>query len=134
MKAATPTYDFIGDSVSISIHAAREGGDHYINPALTNATISIHAAREGGDVVSGGYAHRRRISIHAAREGGDLDAIQNATKEDVFQSTPPVKAATHLTPEVTITNLISIHAAREGGDFLYLGFHFVCEDFNPRRP
>ena len=56
--------------------------------------ISIHAAREGGD----GQGHLPRgllqISIHAAREGGDgIDAIGYIT-ESLFQSTPPVKAAT----------------------------------------
>ncbi len=51
-----------------------------------------------------------------------------------FQSTPPVKAATEAAIAQQLSEIISIHAAREGGDFLYLGFHFVCEDFNPRRP
>ena len=50
MKAATPTYDFIGDSVSISIHAAREGGDGFGMAEAGSLPISIHAAREGGDV------------------------------------------------------------------------------------
>ena len=34
----------------------------------------------------------------------------------VFQSTPPVKAATILDDGLTLTADISIHAAREGGD------------------
>ena len=37
---------------SISIHAAREGGDLQALPSLAFcADISIHAAREGGDVL-----------------------------------------------------------------------------------
>ena len=40
----------------------------------------------------------------------------------LFQSTPPVKAAT-ITPYVAgIVTCISIHAAREGGDNLKLGY------------
>ena len=35
-------------------------------------TISIHAAREGGDVYSADKAMYVKISIHAAREGGDI--------------------------------------------------------------
>ena len=34
----------------------------------------------------------------------------------VFQSTPPVKAATRKAEGNTVPSLISIHAAREGGD------------------
>ena len=33
-----------------------------------------------------------------------------------FQSTPPVKAATVVKPEIIVLRVISIHAAREGGD------------------
>ncbi len=58
----------------------------------------------------------KTISIHAAREGGDLLRTHGKTYTVVFQSTPPVKAATingrHCLPYL----VISIHAAREGGD------------------
>ena len=37
---------------AISIHAAREGGDHHIVPLMADFNISIHAAREGGDQLS----------------------------------------------------------------------------------
>ena len=39
-------------------------------------TISIHAAREGGDIKDGGISIVvPKISIHAAREGGDLSPL-----------------------------------------------------------
>ena len=78
----------------ISIHAAREGGDHH------------RAYRRSGD----------GISIHAAREGGDYLSPTEARKRRVFQSTPPVKAATLLFGLCMHERFISIHAAREGGD------------------
>ena len=56
--------------------------------------ISIHAAREGGDLsepLGAGYGD---ISIHAAREGGDRSHNQRVVADIIFQSTPPVKAAT----------------------------------------
>ena len=79
------------------------------------------------------------ISIHAAREGGDRQRVRNHGRK-LFQSTPPVKAATHnlelqaadlaefqSTPPVKAATIaqqlseieqrISIHAAREGGDY-----------------
>ena len=34
------------------------------------------------------------ISIHAAREGGDVRMIRFGNFDFIFQSTPPVKAAT----------------------------------------
>ena len=36
----------------------------------------------------------RRISIHAAREGGDRTISCDMLRSQIFQSTPPVKAAT----------------------------------------
>ena len=39
-----------------------------------------------------------------------------ANRESLFQSTPPVKAATGMLYLRYILNCISIHAAREGGD------------------
>ncbi len=38
---------------------------------IVGYTISIHAAREGGDVSGYRYERSGDISIHAAREGGD---------------------------------------------------------------
>ena len=55
---------------------------------------------------------RDAISIHAAREGGDAAFGQHVVCNRVFQSTPPVKAATE-----TVT---ALKAERE--------------HFNPRRP
>ena len=74
----------------------------------------------------------------------------------IFQSTPPVKAATIQAERVQKQKVISIHAAREGGDDLYqdhprkcgISIHAAREggdaflnilrcrrsDFNPRRP
>ena len=79
----------------ISIHAAREGGDGLTATVSLKAGISIHAAREGGDRCRhNGYKKAPAISIHAAREGGDHSKFASSPVTSVFQSTPPVKAAT----------------------------------------
>ena len=57
------------------------------------------------------------ISIHAAREGGDSTSRIRRCTVIIFQSTPPVKAATNSERERKIWYFISIHAAREGGDW-----------------
>ena len=118
----------------ISIHAAREGGDVLCFVAMriassfqstppvkaatgsgtsphANPAISIHAAREGGDSYLLFGVFNWVISIHAAREGGDHISEDFKRVIKVFQSTPPVKAAT---------------AAA--------GHRFAATDFNPRRP
>ena len=49
MKAATRFIDFCANGCTISIHAAREGGDPPFFVYALYVLISIHAAREGGD-------------------------------------------------------------------------------------
>ena len=51
-----------------------------------------------------------------------------------FQSTPPVKAATALCKSVYVNISISIHAAREGGDVRFALLPQRLVNFNPRRP
>ena len=80
-------------------------------------SISIHAAREGGDSGKGIVEWDAVISIHAAREGGDAQTALQLKHCILFQSTPPVKAATHRPLVYAAEDVeISIHAAREGGD------------------
>ena len=99
-----------------------------------NRFISIHAAREGGDEYKGDIAVILSISIHAAREGGDCSGILYLIIYNIFQSTPPVKAATIFTTFHCSTSHISIHAAREGGDLQASYSLFALAHFNPRRP
>ena len=119
-------------------------------------SISIHAAREGGDASSPLTSRDAVISIHAAREGGDGYVPIDTGRSVEFQSTPPVKAATICAQSVRLQDEISIHAAREGGDIngdkitVYgsISIHAAREggdghlprllpqdeNFNPRRP
>ena len=117
MKAATKAKGGHYDIKSISIHAAREGGDLLLRAARHHQFISIHAAREGGDRgLPANRALRDSISIHAAREGGDQARSRIVCLPKAFQSTPPVKAATPQYRHGAGVTAISIHAAREGGD------------------
>ena len=161
MKAATLLPSIVACSFTISIHAAREGGDikdtaerqkaiafqstppvkaatlyqqrqsqyhkFQSTPPVKAATIvrrfqvaasviSIHAAREGGDGDIVIAFDRYSISIHAAREGGDVCGLSDYIAYMIFQSTPPVKAATNTDFILDHLKDISIHAAREGGD------------------
>ena len=94
VKAATNATCRYAVVDAISIHAAREGGDCRYVTKCRALSISIHAAREGGDLSEYIVLPPKNISIHAAREGGDNRLVSNAAGFDLFQSTPPVKAAT----------------------------------------
>ena len=74
------------------------------------------------------------ISIHAAREGGDATHRTFSAPSSLFQSTPPVKAATARNTKACCKGLISIHAAREGGDCHQQPQCGAQSNFNPRRP
>ena len=87
--------EIMNEHKSISIHAAREGGDSDSNHTANNGNISIHAAREGGDGQNANGVPLIIISIHAAREGGDAAQYNARRCVKLFQSTPPVKAATN---------------------------------------
>ena len=52
----------------------------------------------------------------------------------LFQSTPPVKAATRAKQRARLGEIISIHAAREGGDGMKDSIIPLFDYFNPRRP
>ena len=96
--------------------------------------ISIHAAREGGDSGLDADKLDGQISIHAAREGGDYYRLLFILNGRLFQSTPPVKAATADYSIVLSLICISIHAAREGGDAQLRSRCCKPRNFNPRRP
>ena len=57
-----------------------------------------------------------RISIHAPREGCDAVLFQITLIKGQFQSTHPVRGATHAEAEIDVLLRISIHAPREGCD------------------
>ena len=78
--------------------------------------------------------HANDISIHATHTGGDLIRTRLAFSSLAFQSTPPIRVATHTETAHHETDCISIHATHTGGDsrlqhdpqrYLY---------FNPRHP
>ena len=100
----------------ISIHAAREGGDHVrvqrfartrkfqSTPPVKAATKQLHTR----------LRQLRFQSTPPMKAATDFKFTGDVKFE--FQSTPPVKAATHRRGLHFSHRRISIHAAREGGD------------------
>ena len=113
VKAATIFDSFIFYLITISIHAAREGGD-----------AEPHPDDEAGQEFQSTPPVKAATDAFLLRVGRFIK----------FQSTPPVKAATSDTVNTAIGKLISIHAAREGGDSGRAYQWAVVLHFNPRRP
>ena len=113
MKAATRTAQFEATKATISIHAAREGGDATLPAARTAA-----------------FTFQSTPPVKAAT----LRRFVRVLLPPRFQSTPPVKAATGNDEIQYILDDISIHAAREGGDLSAYNCYSNVSDFNPRRP
>ena len=120
---------------SVSIHAAREGGD---KPALTSSArvIGFNPRRPRG---------RRRnpihdlrlyegVSIHAAREGGDLNPDFIEHMRTLFQSTPPARAATASTFVLDIASRFQSTPPARAATLQRWTLGTVLDRFNPRRP
>ena len=107
-------------------------------PGSNSLIISIHAPREGGDFAAlKEWVEDYFISIHAPREGGATSNLLNLVKQpvEVFQSTPPARGATTDTISAATAEKISIHAPREGGDhmdFFYTIGNIVISIHAPR--
>ena len=103
-----PNYPF-----GISIHAPRAGRDlPSVTVIVMVLTISIHAPRAGRDIVPVAEYLATQISIHAPRAGRDCFWPASTETARRFQSTRPVRGATHF--------------RRLAGQ--------VFGDFNPRAP
>ena len=77
-------------TITISIHAPREGGDvMLLSQFYTLTDISIHAPREGGDVCYRYTTPQYLISIHAPREGGDDTWLLCCARIQHFNPRPP---------------------------------------------
>ena len=140
----------------ISIHAPHAGSDHDRQRRYTGHHISIHAPHAGSD----GDADRRfrglLISIHAPHAGSDrLPRSQNRLhchfnprspcgerhianlvqpKLTRFQSTLPMRGATHSCKSCFKQEQISIHAPHAGSDWRPPAWWSPDSDFNPRSP
>ena len=144
-------------AASISIHAAREGGDPvrpvqvFVHAAFQStppvkaatrcglkkrgkADISIHAAREGGDEVISDKIAEANISIHAAREGGDVSPPRDCSRLAEISIHAAREGGDCIRRNRIHGDRISIHAAREGGDAINERFIILIPYFNPRRP
>ncbi len=83
--------------------------------------VSIHAPNEGSDAVRDLLYSNVCVSIHAPNEGSDLSS-NTLLLVWRFQSTLPMKGATHILAQALLESVVSIHAPNEGSDFSVLFF------------
>ena len=79
-------------------------------------SISIHAPREGGDSRMYTLSAASKISIHAPREGGDGGINYPPPYKEDFNPRPPRGGRRFVRIVSLSLPIISIHAPREGGD------------------
>ena len=98
------------------------------------SAISIHAPRAGSDSFTFKIIRIISISIHAPRAGSDEFPRDFIKRIPRFQSTLPVRGATHLLDRSLFGNMISIHAPRAGSDENIRTWLRAPDNFNPRSP
>ena len=119
----------------ISIHAPRAGSDYATHSVRRTVLITIHAPRAGSDVSKVYGSVFSLISIHAPRAGSDRGRRPWAWVFHIFQSTLPVRGATHAACAFyCANNAISIHAPRAGSDRYAVHLSRTRTYFNPRSP
>ena len=79
-------------------------------------TVSIHAPREGCDGSKEAIPEEAKVSIHTPREGCDSDKLDLSGDGKGFQFTHPGRGATNAAQCKWGVMGVSIHAPREGCD------------------
>ena len=120
--------------MSISIHAPLTGSDWFCIGGFLQKAISIHAPLTGSDISTGQNFVLRQISIHAPLTGSDRETGSIITRLWIFQSTLPLRGATHQLSCQCNRKIISIHAPLTGSDDGAVVVAALAADFNPRSP
>ena len=89
---------------------------HLESALCVKDAVSIHAAREGGDRQVASFVHFTLCFNPRRPRGRRHRGLHYRSVDDMFQSTPPARAATKATVDKEKVAKVSIHAAREGGD------------------
>ena len=89
MKAATECYKSDSATVLFQSTPPVKAATRILQVDLGGGEISIHAAREGGDHLCNNVKHLVNISIHAAREGGDYTGRNGDSKYIYFNPRRP---------------------------------------------
>ena len=134
VKAATRAKFLRAKTYIISIHAAREGGDFVIVAVARNYRISIHAAREGGDVDNQLNLRAALFQSTPPVKAATFRPALATLPQAIFQSTPPVKAATCAPVTAAVTPLFQSTPPVKAATSVATAAQNILPNFNPRRP
>ena len=142
---------------SVSIHAPRVGRDSWrlsrrrwrilfqstrpmrgatlcLDDDAVGQDVSIHAPHAGRDHRSGHTYCWPVVSIHAPHAGRDYGVCPRTLHQRLFQSTRPMRGATHGHAPHRRCRNVSIHAPHAGRDVVSFSVLPPCGCFNPRAP
>ena len=120
---------------SINIHAAHAGCDEDRSVSRITGRISIHAAHAGCDVPPRfGRPPELEFQSTQPMRAATHTAEEVKEKSPEFQSTQPMRAATAVTGCRNLIHGISIHAAHAGCDKGHAKLIDRRGNFNPRSP
>ena len=116
-RGATPLRAFVL-RLTFRFNSRTPGGVRPQSPTIgtLSLSVSIHAPREGCDAKSAYFFSSPEVSIHAPREGCDVDTADGQLHSCGFQFTHPGRGATWFTFRSVSIVAVSIHAPREGCD------------------
>ena len=134
VRGATASHAMMRASIAVSIHAPRAGRDSLHRIFLHRAAVSIHAPRAGRD----GRSPLPSVSVCRFNPRAPCGARrrESAIMRMLlqFQSTRPVRGATHAPTITAVPPFVSIHAPRAGRDPAFAHFPLGGIGFNPRAP
>ena len=99
-----------------------------------NCKISIHTPLAGSDWFQLAAMHPAFISIHTPLAGSDMLTPEQAMGGNAFQSTLPLRGATHQPGHVRTLRQISIHTPLAGSDSSPCWTNSSSIYFNPHSP
>ena len=128
-------FNVIAGGGEISIHAPLAGSDYSPDcPGIEPIAISIHAPLAGSDVGEPDEFYRPGYFNPRSPCGERPTQSLLALNQSLFQSTLPLRGATHVQHGLQGCFLISIHAPLAGSDIVARVVDHDGADFNPRSP
>ena len=109
------------------------GATKTVGSTIAFDVISIHAPRAGSDRLQAHALPQLLISIHAPRAGSDLSYISIIGSRGTFQSTLPVRGATHDSNFIPSIPVFQSTLPVRGATQIFR-IPVVLVDFNPRSP
>jgi len=110
------------------------GATQGVLPATLFCQVSIHAPREGSDPVLVNTGVFKTCFNPRPPRGERLAQTLEAINVKMFQSTPPERGATAISPSIGGSIRVSIHAPREGSDNRAVSLQKISSMFQSTPP